>query len=487
MKPRIFAGMAAAALVLGLLYAYVEKSHEATYASGASGAPFLPTLASSINDAHALKVQHKDKTYTITRTEKGWGMDTKNGYPVDAGKVRSLLLALKDAEPIEEKTSDPALYEQIGVEEPDAPESESTRVTVLAADGKELASVIVGDRRSSKGGMSRAGSTPAEAYYVRRSGEAASWLVQAKLQVEAEEGRWLDRTILNVDRNRLRAAEVENADGERVFVSKTAKDATNFDVAGVPEGRELRYAGIANTFGSALSNLTLDDVVPASDVVFDEPPTASTTFWTFDGLRIDVTVQERDEKLYAKIDASYDDAGATAAGAPVPPPPPPPAEPPAAEGDPAADPAALDPVVTTPEVPPGPTPEEVQKEVEDIRARASTWVYVLPTWKKSSFVKRMDELLKELTPPAEEGATPPLDEIDGLEELLDDQTTGVEDDGTTIESTPPPVDEKDDGATEVDDGSGEEATEKPPPQESPPDEPKPEEPPPKDDGDGDQR
>ncbi len=454
MKSKVYAGMAAAAVALGLLYAFVEKSRASNHASSTGSAPFLPELATTINDVHTLRVQTKDKTFSISRGEKGWGMDEKQGYPVDSGKVRALLLALKDARPIEEKTDKPALYPELEVQEPDVPESPSKRVILLDGSGKELASLIIGKRRAAQGagGMPPTGKMPADAYYVRKSGAAPSWLVEAKLEVEPEEGRWLDRTILNVDRTRVRAAEITGADSERIFVYKVSRDAPNFDVAGLPEGRELRYAGIANGFSSALSNLTLDDVVPAADVVFDDPPTAKTTFWTFDNMRIDVTLQERDEKLYAKVETSYDDAGATAAGAPVPPPP---VEEPPAEvegGDPEVA-AALE--ATQPKPDPGPTPEEVQKEVGELGARASAWVYVLPTWKKTSFVKRMDELLKELPPPAEEAAPVPGEE---LVPPVDDSTTGSED--GVVEEIPPPADQppveepkKDDGGTD-DDGDG---------------------------------
>jgi hypothetical protein len=307
----------------------------------------------------------------------------------------------------------------------------------------------------------------------------------------------------------VRAAQVVTADGERLFVSKASKDATNFDVANVPEGRELRYEGVANSYGSALTNLTLDDVVPAGEVAFDDPPTAVTTFWTFDHLRVDVTLQERDEKLYAKIETSYDDVGATAAGAPEPPPPPPPAEETSTEDDAAATDAAAEdgatadaePKVDAAPEPAGPKPEDVQKEAEEIRARTQSWVYVLPTWKKSSFMKRMDELLKEPT-----DAETSIEGLDGTGDLLlPDAMIGGEGAGAASDASettgdvPPPAETGDEsGATPPSDESGDDGA-TPPPDESgtsgdtdsveppPSDEPTPEDtpPPPPQDGGGD--
>ena len=50
-----------------------------------------------------------------------WTVAERANYPADVSKLRKLLLALSDAKIVEEKTSNPASYAIIGVEDPTMP------------------------------------------------------------------------------------------------------------------------------------------------------------------------------------------------------------------------------------------------------------------------------------------------------------------------------------------------------------------------------
>ena len=426
MKPIVYVGMAGLAGVLALVMFLKDQGQETSHASEAGEESFLPELGQRINDVATLRIEHAGSSFSITRGDESWGLAEKGDYPVDMAKVRQLLISLSEAEVIEEKTSSPELYERLGVQDPDESEESSTRLTLLDQGGTKLASMIIGDRRAAAGGMPNVGASSSEAYYLRKDGEAASWLVSGKLSVEGEESGWLEREILSVDRERIAATRIEHGDGEVLAARKSSPDDTNFELSDVPEDRELRYEGVANTFGSSLSNLSLDDVLPASDFEFSDPLTARARFWTFDHMRVDVELEERDEKLYARFEAAYDEVGPTAPG-------------------------ALGPPIEVEEESEGEestteegdeeeegdelTPEEVRAEVESINARVSQWIYVLPTWKKSSFIKRMDEMLKELPEEQPEAADSELegalqdliDEGGDALEILEDATTGSED------------------------------------------------------------
>ena len=55
------------------------------------------------------------------------------------------------------------------------------------------------------------------------------------------------------------------------------------------------------------------------------------------------------------------------------------------------------------------TPEEVRQEVNDLSARLSPWTFVIPAYNRTSFAKKMSELVKDKAPPAApagDGATP---------------------------------------------------------------------------------
>jgi len=393
--------LAAAALAGGY---YAFESGSSSSAAGIEKKALLPALEGAINDVVALRVDGAEGAFTVRREDDGtWGMEEKRGYPVDLQKVRGILIGMSAATILEAKTSNPELYGRLGVQDPGTEEAESTRVTALNAADEEVASLIVGDRRWAKG-AARTPGTSEETYFVRRSGEDQAWLAEGNLQVEGDEGQWLEREILDVARERIRSVRIEHADGEVVRVSKESEDETNFALADIPEGKQLSYASAPNTLGSALARLTMDDVVPSADVVFDDPPLSRCTFETFDGLTVVVTIHEakteedgeEKELLYARFDASF-----------VPPPEEPEeAEEPEPEPDPVPEgeePAEPD---AEPEEDEGPSAEEVQEQVTKILATTESWTYVLPSWKKSSFVKRASEMLKDVEPPPGDAAEP---------------------------------------------------------------------------------
>ena len=71
------------------------------------------------------------------------------GYPADAAKVRKLLLALAEAKPVEEKTSNPANYAALGVE--DVSSADATGVRVELEGTAQPVNLIVGKAAGRQG------------------------------------------------------------------------------------------------------------------------------------------------------------------------------------------------------------------------------------------------------------------------------------------------------------------------------------------------
>ena len=79
---------------------------------------------------------------TVHKVAGQWAVAERDDYPADIAKLRRLLFALGDAKIVEEKTSSPANFSIIGVEDPSQPGAMSAQVTVAARDGEH--SVIIG-------------------------------------------------------------------------------------------------------------------------------------------------------------------------------------------------------------------------------------------------------------------------------------------------------------------------------------------------------
>lgn len=391
MNPRTLVGLGAVAATALVLAVVAQRRSGETAAS--DGRLLLPVLSERINDVRSVSVRSADGEFTLRRGEDGWSLDSKGGYAADPAKPRELLLALRGAEIVEEKTSRPELYAELGVEDVDAPDATSALVTAEDEGGGAIASVIVGDRREVRGGSRR------QEYYVRRAGEPASWLVEADLALDHRATDWLDKDLLDVARDRVRAVRIEHADGEVLYVRRPDATATDFTIFDLPEGKEPTHASAPSAVAAGLQRLTLEDVSPEDELALADPPDAVATFWTFDGLKVTVTTDESDGKLLARLRAEYTEEGPPGTGSASTEAAEPEAGAEAPEEGSADETAADD---AAPAEPAGPTPEEVRAEAERLDARFTGWTYVLPTWKKSAFQKRLAELTRDVAPPPEE-------------------------------------------------------------------------------------
>jgi hypothetical protein len=240
----------------------------------------FPELKSHLNDLDTVTVTDADGTITLQR-ESGesdgvrWVAADHDGYPANTTDLRELLLALAEARKLEQKTSDPELYERLGV---DDPRDDGGDGVLVSAKGDDAAvSLILGS------------TAQGEFRYARIPEEAQSWLINRNPVIPDDRTGWLAPDIVDIDSTRIRSASIRHADGEVIRVRKPDEDAVNFEVEDIPEGRELRYPSVANSIAGVLGNLTLEDVRKADTA--GGLPAATAEFSTFDGLDIGIAVR----------------------------------------------------------------------------------------------------------------------------------------------------------------------------------------------------
>ena len=409
MSAKMLGVLAVLAIVLGGIALAIVGRGDATGDPQELG-PLFPGLYDRLNDAAELEVTTPDGGFTARREADAWVLVEKSGYPVRVGEVKETLVALAELEKRQAMTSDPARYDRLGVQDVDAEGAQSKRVVVRDEAGQELAALLVGQPR---GG----GRGPAASFYGRVPGEERSWRLEGRLDLPADGNAWLDKEPVKLERGEVQAVRTAHPDGEVVLVSRDSRDQESFDVHDVPEGRELRYPTVASGVGSALEYLSFQDVTSTAEFEAPEADPVVTTFWTFDGLRLDVRVWSRGEdEHWAAFEASHDPdgpEGVALAG------PPSPGE--EGEGE-AEEPAPAE---------PGATPEEVQARVAELTRRVDGWVYRIAPYNKGNLAKRMDDLTRAPEPPesiaapeapAEETPTdePPVEEEPVLEDAVED-------------------------------------------------------------------
>lgn len=360
---------------------------------------FLPALAENLNDVASITIAHTLGDYTIARTDETWGLTEKGGYPVKIEDVRRILIALSEAEILEAKTKVAKNYSRLGVEGPGAEASTSTLLTLCDIGGAPIASLIIGNRRAGAGNPS---------HYARLTDSEQSYLISGDLNISDDPDSWLDKKILELTRERVQAVHTLHPDGQEVFVARTSKDTEIYELHDLPEGSEPKYEAVAAGMGSALQYLSFVDVQPASSFTTPTELPVETTFYTFDGIRIDVALHSVDETPFATFRASPAGAGPARLSTPGPP----------------------NPDETDTEATPARSEAEIATEVAELNAKVSGWVYELATYNKTNLSKHMSDLTQPI-PTAEE--PPPADaplllDIPNFPDLPDDLTPGTTDD-----------------------------------------------------------
>ena len=263
------------------------------------GTALLPSLAGQLNTITALSVRRAAATPTASVHEHDgrWTVVERGDYPADVSKVRKLLLALSDAKIIEEKTSNPASFPIIGVEDPALPGASGAEVSFTGRDGKH--SVIVGK-------------STGDGNFVRRGGENTSYSVEPGITFETEPRFWIDSRLLDIPAAGIQSIQVKPASGAGYTIRRDTAGA-NYTLDGVPPGRKAIDSASIAPSPTLLSGLTADDVTPVGGVDFSQRTVATVTM--FDGGVTTITGTSSGNKHWIQLSASKEEAlNAKAAG-----------------------------------------------------------------------------------------------------------------------------------------------------------------------------
>lgn len=304
-------------------------------------APLFPDLDARFEDVMRIEIADKDQKVTITRDPVGgWVLPAADGYPADRARVRQTLLSFARMRIIEPKTTRPEHYERLGVRDLKAGDSRARLVRLLGPDDGVIAAILIGD---AAGGAAPGGQSPGgDRAYLRKPGEAQTWLAEGVPQVEARLVSWFDDRLVTIGAERIAQITVRHADGEVVTLSRPTAD-DDWTLAELPRGRALKTYGGAQATAASLAFLVFDDVRTAAKMA---DGATRTTLTTFDGLTLSITMEDG----WAHFAAATADAA-----------------------------------------------DDVEQQAADINARLGGWDYKLPDFKLQDLAPALDDLLEPLS------------------------------------------------------------------------------------------
>lgn len=334
--------------------------------------PAFPALRADPDAVAKVVLTTPEGSFTLVReTGDRWSALERAGYPVDQEQIRELIVALADMRLIEAKTERPERYSRLEVEDVDAEGAKSRLLRVESADGAVLAEAILGKRVHRLTGGQPTG------IYLRRPGEARSWLASGGVQIETEVVGWLEEEIVDIDAERLRRLEIQPEDGQGYVVSREAPD-DELAFEDLAPGETVKANANLDQLASALAGVRLEDVEARSEFAW---PAAHTTVraTTFDGVELTVQLAKIGEEHWARFDAR--EVAAVA---------PPPATGQAATGADAADAATDAGEDAADEAASAPPPD-----AETINQRVAKWTYRLPAYLYNRLTKPRSDWLEE--------------------------------------------------------------------------------------------
>tara|TARA_Y100000815_G_scaffold115823_1_gene104564 strand:- start:212 stop:1270 length:1059 start_codon:yes stop_codon:yes gene_type:complete len=289
-------------------------------------------------------VQDKDKTIKVKRSGKNWLMVGRSDYRASSEAVRNILVGVAELRLKEPKTERENLYSRLAVRDVSEPGAKSTLLTINDKNGEVLATLIVGRETSEVAGASDVGR------YIRKPGQARSWLAEGRLALPNNVKKWVSPQFLNIANKRVKAVSVLHPDGQVMNVLRMNQAGKKFRVENLPPDREIEYQSDVDNMADGIDKLELEDVRQAGKIKYPNDRTIKTTYRMYDGLILGAEIFEDEaNKFWGRFKATAD-LGAS---------------------------------------------KEIRKETSLINSTVSKWVYELPAHKFRYMSRKLEDVLKQ--------------------------------------------------------------------------------------------
>jgi len=291
MTPKTFLGLAGLTLLTtaGAVVTVLSQPTSAPVAYGDE--PAFPALRAEPDAVAKVLIQTKDGMITLTRTSpESWAAPDKFNYPAASDKIGRLVRQLNDMRLIEAKTANAERYDRLEVE--DLTDAANSRLIRLEDDdGNVLAEALIGKRLPRLTGSANTGT------YIRRSGEAQSWLASGGFDLDPAVETWLDQLIVEIDANEVAEVEITLGDGETYGVSRE-NAVEELEFRSLSEEETLKIDASLAELTSAFSSVRMAAVKPDAEMDWPEEKHVARV-QTFDGLKLTIELALIEDEPWA--------------------------------------------------------------------------------------------------------------------------------------------------------------------------------------------
>jgi hypothetical protein len=361
----------AAVIVAGGAILQSRLAHRAGASAMFQSSPLIQGLALDAIARITITSEKGEKTTTLEKKDKQFVVVDKNGYPANVSAVNTLLNNCLDIRTTEHITSDAANHADLGITDQTA----RYGVRFFNAEGKEITGVLISEMQSNPDGAFARLTTSNEAYFI----QSPPWLSTGPID-------YIDSTLIQADRAKMRKVIVKGPSGEYVLTSADGSDVVVLEP--MPEGKQFKGTTYRSVFG-ALSGLRCEDVMSDEKAPEGLAYNQSYVCQMEDTTVYTVMLGKLDEKTYVTLSAEFLDKT---------------------------------PVEKERRVE---SEEELKKKeakllaidaVEAFNQRHKGWVYQIPSYKATELTKKMEELLEDKPAPTEDNAEPEASSAEDMNE-----------------------------------------------------------------------
>jgi len=246
----------------------------------------FPNFFDVVNSVASLSVESGGQTLTLEREGSDqWKVAERSGYPADSQKVREILLAIARMTAAEPKTARIDRFHRLQLEDPaSTSNAKGRRLRARDQEGAVLLDVIFGKTAAAAQGVPEGG------VYYRLSDQDQAWLGDSRIEPGTEVEDWIERQLIDIERDRINRITTTHPDGEVVQIHREGNGAEPLLLMDVPKGYRLQSEFRLNSIAEFLEGLTVVDVARIDEAEGHDVLASKTAFETTDGLTVTLSL-----------------------------------------------------------------------------------------------------------------------------------------------------------------------------------------------------
>ncbi len=242
----------------------------------------FPGLKEQLSGLTSIKVINPNgNSVSVIKVQEGWALEGKSRYRVDFLKLSRFLTGFSELKVVEEKTAIPSNHARLGV----AGNGPGAGTRLILSAGEQ--SLLVGNDAPSLGS------------FVRYEDDAQVYLTNKRVEASSDWIDWVDPVVINIEPANIQEVTISTRSAQFLSANRT-EESGEFALQGVPSGRALKYATVADSLSRMLVNVRMQDVAPYNPVMFDDP--SNTRFVLNSGETVRVGTVIVDDKFWMHID-----------------------------------------------------------------------------------------------------------------------------------------------------------------------------------------